>query len=76
MKNNHGWMSPLVKLHAYINYGNIRSNVNPDISIVTIFWLLVESMSHWENERNFTDRKIDGISVIIFLCITKSSNPR
>ena len=37
VKNTHGGMSFLVKLHTYITHGNIRSNVNSDLSIVTIF---------------------------------------
>ena len=44
MKNTHGGMSFLVKLHTYITHGNIRSNVNSDLSIVTTFWSLVESI--------------------------------
>ena len=44
VKNTHGGISLLVKLQAYITHGNIRSNVNPDLSIVTIFCLFVESI--------------------------------
>ena len=44
VKNTHGGMSLLVKLHAYITHGNIRSNANSDLSIVTMFWSLVESI--------------------------------
>ena len=44
VKNTHGGMSLLVKLQAYITHENIRSNVNSDLSIVTIFWSLVESI--------------------------------
>ena len=44
MKNTHGGMSLLVKLYVYITHGNIRSHVNSDLSTVTIFWSLVESI--------------------------------
>ena len=37
-------MSLLVKLQAYMTHKNIRRNVNSDLSIVTIFWSLVESI--------------------------------
>ena len=37
VKNTHDGMSLLVKLHAYITHGNIKSNANSDLSIVTIF---------------------------------------
>ena len=30
VKNTHRGMSPLVKLHAYVIHGNIRSNANSD----------------------------------------------
>ena len=42
-ENTHGGMSLLVKLQAYMTHKNIRRNVNSDLSIVTIFWSLVES---------------------------------
>ena len=44
MKNTHGGMSLLVKLYVHITHGNIRSHVNSDLSTVTIFWSLVESI--------------------------------
>ena len=45
VKNTHGGMSLLVRLHTYIIHGNIRSNGNSDLSIVTIlFCSLIESI--------------------------------
>ena len=78
VKNTHGGMSLLVKLHAYITHGNIKEVMSTQIFlyILTIFWSLVESIGVSKWKKIYWQKKRWYSYVIIFPCITKSNNPR
>ena len=73
VKNTHGGMSLLVKLQAYITHKNIRRNVNSDLSIVTIFWSLVESIGVIKKTKEIllTEKEMIFLVLLYFRALLK-----
>ena len=62
------WRNATFSKVAHSHYSwkyNIRSNVNSDLSIVTIFWSLVEFIGVIKKMKNFTGRR-DGIPMLLY----------
>ena len=70
-------MSLLVKLQAYMTHKNIRRNVNSDLSIVTIFWSLVESIGVIKKMKEIllTEKEMIFLVLLYFRALLKVINP-